>query len=215
MLRFAEELMLLILRDDGRFVSVRSWSLRRALAGAVLMDLALEDRIDTDLENLILVDATPLGDGLLDPTLAQIAATNEQRGAHYWVEHIASGSDEIRSRALERLVDKGIVEKHDDKFLWVLRSRRYPTIDGKAVREVKLRIMSVLFSDEIPDSRDVAIIALADACEIFRELLSRQELEQASTRIQQVRNFDLIGQAMNQAIADVTMWLAKAQNTII
>ncbi len=37
------------------------------------MDLALENRIDTDLEQLILVDSTPVGDDLLDPTLARIA----------------------------------------------------------------------------------------------------------------------------------------------
>ena len=51
MLRFPEELMLLILDDeDGRFARVPDRQLRYALAGGVLMDLALENRIDTDLE---------------------------------------------------------------------------------------------------------------------------------------------------------------------
>ena len=44
-----------------------------ALAGSVLMDLALDNRIDTDLETLTLVDATPTGDELLDPALEEIA----------------------------------------------------------------------------------------------------------------------------------------------
>ena len=56
-------------------------------------------------------------------------------------------------------------------------------IDGQAQREVKTRIMGVLFSDEIPDPRDVMIICLADACGIFGELLSKEELAQASARI--------------------------------
>ena len=78
MLRFAEEIILLLLNDDdGRFARVSRWSLDYALAGGVLMDLALENRIDTDLENLILVDATPVGDSLLDPTLADIEAGGE------------------------------------------------------------------------------------------------------------------------------------------
>ena len=42
------------------------------------MDLALENRIDTDLEKLILIDATPVGDNLLDETLADIAAGDER-----------------------------------------------------------------------------------------------------------------------------------------
>ena len=78
MLRFAEEIVLLLLNDDdGRFARVSRWPLDYALAGGVLMDLALENRIDTDLENLILVDATPVGDSLLDLTLADIEAGGE------------------------------------------------------------------------------------------------------------------------------------------
>ena len=62
MLRFAEEIMLLLLNDeDGEFVPVPGWSLQCAFAGAVLMDLALEHRIDTDVEKLVLVDPAPLG----------------------------------------------------------------------------------------------------------------------------------------------------------
>ena len=211
MLRFAEEIILLMLHDDnGKFAHVPSWSMDRALAGAVLMDLALENRIDTDPENLILIDATPVGDSLLDPTLAEIAA-GDQRDARYWVEHTAKKGEQIREEALSRLIGGGILEPHEDRFLWVFRSRRYPVVDGKAEREVKLRIMEVLFSDQIPEPRDVVIIALAEACGIFRELLSKRELEQAAARIEQVRKLDLIGQAMAQTIYDMEMWLAASR----
>ena len=72
--RFAEELLLLILdNDDGDIVaSMPPRSLNTLLAGALLMDLALENRIDSDLEQVTLVDATPVGDNLLDPVLADI-----------------------------------------------------------------------------------------------------------------------------------------------
>ena len=78
MLRLVEEIILLLLRDqDGRFVRVPTWSLDYAIAGGVLMDLAMENRIDTDLENLILIDSTPVGDSLLDPALAEIESGEE------------------------------------------------------------------------------------------------------------------------------------------
>ena len=210
MLRFVEEITLLMLHDDdGRFANVPSWSLNYALAGGVLMDLALENRIDTDLEHLILVDATPTGDSLLDPTLADIAA-GEKHDARYWVEQTAERAEAIQQGALTRLIDVGILEQQEGRFLWVFRSRRYPMIDGKAEREVKLRIMEVLFSDQIPDPRDVVIICLADACGLFKELLSRRELEQAAARIEQVRKLDLIGQAMSQAIRDIEVSVAAS-----
>ncbi len=204
MLRFVEDIVLLLLDDDGKFIHVPGWSVDYAVAGAVLMDLALEDRIDTDLKHLILMDGTPVGDSLLDPTLAAIAG-GEKQDARYWVEHIAQQSSAIREEALARLVAHGILERQDDQFLWVFRSRRYPVIDGKTEREVKQRIMGVLFSDEIPDPRDVMLICLADACSLFKELLSQRELEKAADRIAMVRKLDLIGQAMTQAIYDIEM----------
>ena len=216
MLRFAEEIVLLLLDDSrGSFVPVPEWSLQRALAGAVLMDLALENRIDTDTERLILLDKTPTGDDLLDPTLADIVETTETGDTHYdatyWVGFLAEYAHEIRARALDRLVAAGILQRQEDRFLWTFHTRRYPIIDGKAEREVKLRIMGVLFSDEIPGPRDIVIIALADVCGLFRHLLSNDELARATKRIEQVRRLDLIGQAVSQAIQEIESPLAIAR----
>lgn len=205
MLRFAEEIILMLLDDeDGRFVRVQRWSLNYALAGGILMDLAMENRIDTDLKNLILVDAEPVGDSLLDPALAEIAGS-EQKDIRHWLEHLAERASEIQDEALNRLVKAGILERQDDRFLWMFRSRRYPMIDGEAEREVKLRIMEVLFSNTIPGPRDVMIICLVDACGIFKELVSKRQLSQVSERIEQVRKLDIIGQATSQAIREIEL----------
>ena len=51
-------------------------------------------------------------------------------------------------------------------------SQRYPTADPAADRDVKRRIMAVLFSDDIPDPRDAAIVGLADTTGLLRSLLS-------------------------------------------
>ena len=211
MLRFAEEIMLLLLDDEQeKFVRVPDWSLRYALAGAVLMDLALEDCVDTDLDKLILVDGTPLGDPLLDPVLADIAAASETHDARFWVERAANHADETREAAIDRLVERGILERREGRFLWVFRARRYPVIDGKAEREVKLRIMEVLFSDQIPTPRDIVMICLSDACGIFAELLSKRELRHVMPRIELIRRMDLIGRAVTAAIRDIEVSLAQA-----
>ena len=107
MLRIAEEIILLLLDDkDGRFINVPTWSIDYAIAGSILMDLAMENRIDTDLENLILIDANPLNDSLLDPTLVEIEA-GDKNTTRYWVEHVAQNAVAIREEALTRLVDAG------------------------------------------------------------------------------------------------------------
>ena len=210
MVGLVEEILLLQLRDEGgSFVRVPTWSLRYAVAGAVLMELADANRIDTDLQHLFLIDDTPTGDDLIDPTLAEIVG-GEPNNTRFWMEHVAERADVIRTAALAGLVDKGILEERDERFLWVFRTRRYPAVDGHVRQEVKLRLMEVLLSDDIPDPRDVMLICLADVCGIFRALLSGRELAELTPRIEQVSKLDLIGQAMARAIDDVRMAVAAA-----
>ena len=216
MLRFPEELMLFLLKnDEGDFAYVQDLPLRCALAGAVLMDLALEHRIDTDLHQLVVTDPTPLQDDLLDPTLARIVEATETRDTRYWIEQTIEHAHEIRECALARLVERGILRQEADRSLLGLRrKRRYPIIDGRAAWEAKLRIMGVLFSDEIPDPRDIVIICLTDACGVLRELLSTRELKRATGRIQQVRKMDLIGREISNTIWEIDSSLAPAMQRV-
>lgn len=210
-LRFPEEIVLLLLDDEsGKMANLRDWSLRYALAGGVLMELALEHRVDSDLNELTLVDGTPTGDPMLDKVLTEIVAEEKSHQARFWVDRISTYGDELLEMALDRLVEKNILKRQEELFLWVFKSRRYPQIDDKAEREVKLRIMEVLFSDIIPDPRDVVIICLADACGIFNAILTDRELEYARTRIEEVRRLDLIAQSVATAIWDIDSSLAYA-----
>ncbi len=206
MLRFAEELLVLVL-DEGRgefAPSLPPRSLNLALAGAVLMDLALEHRIDTDLDRLMLTDSTPVGDDILDPALAEIVRDGRSRDTAYWVGRIAGRGDHIRRTALARLIKRGILRSEAQGLLSLVpavsRSRRYPTADGQPVEEARLRIMRTLFSDDVPDPRDIAMIALANACGVFSTILSSEEREQVGDRIDLITRFDLIGRTMSLAI---------------
>ncbi len=207
MLRFAEELLLLLIDEDsGNLALVPERDLNHALAGAALMDLAHENRIDTDLQQLTVVDPAPLGDDVLDPVLARLAKSAEPRAPEYWVRRFAQDGERIRASSLQRLVEAGILRSADEGAIEtttkVARARRYPTADGKAEQEVRLRIMGVLFSDDVPGPRDVVIICLADACGVFEGMLAKEELAEARERIDLVRRLDLIGQAVTRAVRD-------------
>ena len=211
MLRFSEEIMLLLLSDNGgKFVDVPAPSLDCALAAAVLMDLALENRIDTDPQRLFVVDPTPLGDDLLDPTLERIAKSRETQDTAFWIKATTDHAGDIHNHSLDRLVERGILRREDDRFMWVFKARRYPVIDNTTIREVKLRLMGVLFSEDIPDARDILLISLSDVCGIFSSLLSSSELDAAAERIGQVRKLDLMGREVANAVREIEASLAMA-----
>ena len=204
MLRFADELLLLLIDNKrGDLIPIPEWSLSCALAGALLMDLELEGRIDTDPDYLSLLDAAPLGDDLLDPLLAEIAQAETAQDTRFWIAHFAERGDGIREQTLTRLTAQGILEAEAGGFLSFLpsvsRTRRYPA--GQAMREdVQLRIMRTLFRSDIPDPNDVVIIGLANACGVFERLLAPAEQEVTQERIALLGRMDLIGRAVTEAI---------------
>ena len=204
MLRFADELLLLLIDDKrGDLLPIPEWPLACALAGALLMDLALEGRIDTDPDYLSLLDASPLGDDLLDAVLAEIAQAEAVQPARFWVAHFAQQGDDIRDKTLARLTAQGILEGEEGGVLAFLpsvaRTRRYPA-DQAAREDVQLRVMRALFSDDIPDPRDAVMIGLADACSAFERLLTLEERLLVQERIDLLGRLDLIGRAVTEVI---------------
>ena len=160
MLTIAEELVLLILDDEkGTMLAVPQQTLDYALAGAVLMDLALLDRLDSDPEMIWITNRDPTGDPMLDELLEEFPgeARNSCPGAvgacwpaSEWIQRLAEEPGRIHEMVLRRLVERRVLRKEESRFLWVFETRRYPLIDDKEQRDIKLRIMGVLFSEEIP-----------------------------------------------------------------
>jgi hypothetical protein len=62
-LSLPEELILMLLNEEnGYFYQVPGWTLNCVVVGAVLAELSLLSRIDTDLETLFLIDGSETGD---------------------------------------------------------------------------------------------------------------------------------------------------------
>ena len=112
-MNFAETLFLLAL--DARRGIVRpemERSLDYALAGALLMDLAVQNRVDTDLtcirqdpneesrDPLLLrvVDKSPTGDALLDEVLQELRHKSDPRPTRDWLIHFSGKKIHTRIR---------------------------------------------------------------------------------------------------------------------
>ncbi|MGC9194482.1 MAG: GOLPH3/VPS74 family protein [Syntrophobacteraceae bacterium] len=210
MLSFAEEILLLSLDAQGSIRQLSSVSLDYALAGAALTDLAFLDRIDTDLEALFVVDATPTGDTFLDAILAQIQSGGNQFGAMRWLDHFAKQAAWLQQEVLDRLIQKQILKKENRKVLWVFAVNRYPIIDNREPRAVTARLRELILSDDIPDPHDAVLISLVNSCGLFGEILTKVELESARGRIEQLAKLDLVGRQIALAISTIEKALFMA-----
>ena len=209
-IRISEELILLMLDEQSGYLEmVPGWGFSCVMAGAVIADLALLGRIDTDLESLYLIDSSPTGDDLLDPTLKEIAEFKELSDAQVWVEKTAARSDEIVAVTLDRLVERGILDFESGGF-WKLsrgvsRLGGYPTSGSETSRDAKARVLSVILNNFIPDPRDAILVALMHSCDGFKVVLSPEDYEEHLERIQTVASLDLVGRSVAIAVGESTV----------
>ena len=217
-LTMPEELLLLMLDDrSGRLNEMAGPASGYAMAGAILAELALRARIDTDTARLYVTDATPTGDTLLDPVLARIAAdrgpsAEEPDMAHdsrWWIETLGREADSFREAAFARLVARGILREEQGRFLWIFPERRYPMVSDKEEREVKARLTGVIFNDDIPEPRDALLIGLCRAAGLLPLILSADTLEAAEPRIEQVANLEELSRSVGNAVRDIFMEMAR------
>lgn len=203
-LSLPDELILMLLNEqNGYFHQIPGWKLHCAIAGAVLAELSLQSRIDTDTESLILMDRKKTGDPVLDPFLEEIAGESASRNARYWIEHLASKAESVIDLTLDRLVEQKILEHHDGEF-WTLAPAHWLTQHhddahkATANQFIKARISEVIFSDMIPDVRDVIIVCLVNACDVFRFIYELDEEDEE--RIRSICRMDLIGRSISEAV---------------
>ncbi len=204
-LSLPEELILMLLNEEtGYFHQVPGWDLNCAVVGAALAELSSMSRIDTDVESLILLDQTATGDPILDPILKEIANEPVQRNTQYWIERLAPHAESIIDLTLDRLVELKLLEHHEGEFWTLARSGWKSDMfsgsqDGTAAEFVKTRIRHVIFDNEIPEPRDVIIIALINTCDVLRFIFPLDE--ESEERIELICRLDLIGRSIVDAVA--------------
>ena len=204
MLTFAEEILLLTLDDKKHdFRPMPREAVHTALAGALLMELALADRIDTDLNSLMVVNIEPTGDPLMDEILLRLQGDKTGHSAAYWLREVAWNTENLRERVLQGLVDKGVLKVEDRKILWVFARRRYPLIDDREVKEVRSRLRELISSRDIPDPREAVLIGLVNACSMVDTLFTEEELPGVMPRMTELAKLDLIGREVDQSIGEI------------
>jgi len=203
MLGFVEEIVLLQLDERGRLIELPLSAADVVLAGAALMELALRNKEDTDVNRIFVVDREPTGDEILDDALNTLVAAGSDTTTSAAIERITLNARSYRDIALKRLVERGVLREEEGRFLWVFHTRRYPVIDDTEQREVRARLRQLILTDEIPDPRDVVLLCLIDACGLLGLVLSLDEIALRRQRIEQLTRLDLIGQAMTKAVGEI------------
>jgi hypothetical protein len=211
-----EEVVLLAVDEkSGRVRSTREFGAAYALVGAVFFDLVLARKIDTDTEEIRIVDATPTGNPTLDRMLDRMASRPDLRTVREWIEEMFIRRDDLEGEALKSLIERGILRHEHSKLLWVIDVERFPMVDNQPVQHVKLRLANAILTDAIPPTRDIMLVSIADQCGLLGYVLSDVELETRQERIRTLSQLETISRKVADAIHALDKSIRVAMTKIV
>lgn len=210
MLTLLEEVVLLAVDPNtGQLRGDQEYSVPYALAGAVLFDLALAHRVDTDVDAVTVINAAPTGMAVHDELLAELAAQPGPQSVRGWVEQTFRLRRDLEDRALALLVDRGVIRHETTKRLWVIDVHRFPLVDGRPQQQVQERLKEAVLGDTIPPVRDIMLVSLADACGLLSRVLTDEQRDARAARIEALGSVETIARNVSSAIAGLYTDMAR------
>jgi len=206
----AEDLLLLLLDDETGKPVRESTRLDRALAGAVLLELALAGRVAPADESRpggpLQVRTGPAPD---DPVLVDALARLGDRPvrAPRAVEKLVRG---LRPRLLDRLVQAGTLTETRATVLGLFPVRRWPTARPEREAEVRAGLVRVLVDGAEPDQRSAALISMLVAIDAVARVVPVDDRRALVRRAREVAQGEWAGVAVRKAVDAVNAGLVAA-----
>ncbi|MFB4269334.1 GPP34 family phosphoprotein [Nonomuraea sp. GTA35] len=207
----AEELLLLAYSDDKGKPLIDTMYLDPAVAGALLAELAVRDRVELTGRKLmgrklVVKDPTPLGDEELDAVLALMAGRTSDRSPSWWVQKLQS--HKLRNRLLSRLAARGVLTERRGRALGLFPVTRWPEAFPGVEADVRERASAVL-AGAGPDDRTAALIALVHAAGLSRKAFPGADRK----RLKHIAEGAWAAAAVAQAIAAINSAVVAANSS--
>jgi hypothetical protein len=214
----ADDLLLVLLDDDTGRPRVDSTRLDYALAGAVLLELALDGRIDAEPGTfrrapVVAVDSRVTEDEILDGALRQIDA--RPRRADRLVPAVSKG---LRRRLIARGERGGRLRRDRTRILGLIPVDRFPAADRTRRSEVLQRLQDVLVGGAPPDRRTsglIAVLAAVDAALLVVGPLPRAERKAVKRRAKEIGEGAWAADATRKAVAAVQAAVAASAAGVV
>ena len=208
----AEEFLLLCFDGQTGKKIISSDKIEPALGGALLVELALKERIGVTAESagwrqrrrLTITDTTPTDDLELDSALAKLQAAEGKKIkdliSKLSGKRITKG---LERRLLERLAAAGVLRLERGKVLGIFPRTMWPTSDMGPQADVRERLHTALIAGLTPTERTVALIGLLEATGLLTKAVPSEDKKSLRRRAKELTEGDWAARAVKQAIAEV------------
>ncbi len=180
-------------------------------AACAVIELALLERLDWDLNVLRVADRRPTHDPVLDSVLQQIVQGSPQ-SVEKCLREISHCAPELERGILLGLVRKSLLAYRKTKIVGIFRVQTLVLINPEPLAALRDDLRAVLMGNQIPDMREAVLVGLLDTCGLFAGILSTEEIEECRPRISQLSQLDLIGHKLPRLIHEISRLAIKPRS---
>ena len=204
MLSLPQQLLLLACHENK--ANILNTSLSLGLAGAVLAELLIQNKIRMNGTRLCRRDqvgvAPPaIRDAVLCDGFLLLPPGDQERPAKECVHHLHRHIKGLRARLTEQLVAKGLLEATNERALGLFPYKTFRLQNPHKVLALKDELRQVLFRPFAPSPRQLALIGLIKPAGL--KVFTREERAAAKQRVAEVLKHDVISKAVAQSVADM------------
>ncbi len=200
-LNLLDKLFLLALDDEkGTFVS-DSEVFGYCIAGAILFELSIKERIQIVENKVKIVNKEKLNDEVLDYCLEIISDSKKDRKVNHWIETIGYKEGSLRKKVLNKLISLEILEEKENKILWVFTIKKHPTKNVLPENILRKRLNDIIVNKTKAELDEIMIISLVDSCGLNKEVYGK---EMAKIKDEEIKSI-----IKNYQFADTTGNLIK------
>ena len=172
-LNLIDKLVLLALDDEkGTFVS-DSTVFGYCIAGAVLFELSIRERIQIIDNKVQITNNEKLNDEALDYCLQIISDSKKERNVKHLIEAIGNKEGVLRKKALDKLISLEILEEKENKILWIFTNKKYPTKNELPEKTIRQRLHDIIINESKAEMDEIMMISLVDSCSLNKEVYGK------------------------------------------
>lgn len=191
----------LIAHDDASGKNEASWELDGALAGALLLDVAFTELVDTRDGTVRLTGATP-PHPLLARAVEVIAAERKPPTVRGLLGTLPRALKPLAETVGRSLVERGVLAEERAKVMGLFPTTRWPERDPGPERRLRERLHQALVTDVEPEPDAVVLIGLLRQYNLVDGLVARDERKGARRRAAELGTLAESGDAVSKAVAD-------------
>lgn len=177
-----QDLFLMSHHESGKPLIHRP-SMALGLAGAVLVELALSDRVTIVQGRATVTDRTRTGDPIIDGLATLILRDRANRDVTYWIKKVA---DDVYDRTRHQLVASGVLVPVTSRLLGMLPYTRYQLADLASVVRASARVRFAVEGWREADALSAALCGLVAVLQVEGELYLDQPSSQLIGRLRAI-----------------------------